>query len=319
MGSAKRLASVVVVLAAFAASLPTAPAGAAEQAPGTGKPPAGTGVDTPAAYANPLCDRDAGTYGRIGLVTKALWGPACLPAKWKGDNGGATYQGVTKDSIKAVVLLPNDQQLTALGSQSRPANYGTGQPGTIRAALEDSLAPYVHFFDANTYGRDVDFEYMTSKGSDEASQRADAVAVKDLEPFVVLDMAGSLEVFDSQIAAAKMLVFSLYTTVKGSLQQAPYRWGQQDNAAAMINGAEFVGKQVAGKKAAYVVMPRCKTRRASLVLSRATHSTLRTSPTRSRSTRRPLILQRRSPTRGRRPRPGTRQPRRSRLRPRSRS
>ena len=33
-------------------------------------------------------------------------------------------------------------------------------------------------------------------------------------------------------------VFSLYTTVDATPQQAPYRWGEQENAAAMINGAE---------------------------------------------------------------------------------
>jgi hypothetical protein len=194
--------------------------------------------------------RDAGPYGRIGLVTAVLWGPVCLPAKWTGDNGGTTYQGVTKDAVKTVVLLPNEQQLSAPGTRL-PVNYGTGKSGTIKDALEDSLAVYKHFFSANTYGRDVQLSYVTSSGSDEAAQRADAIAVKDTKPFVVLDMAGSLEVFDSQIAAAKVPVFSLYTTVADSLKQAPYLWGQQDNAAAMINGAEFVGKQVARKKAAY--------------------------------------------------------------------
>ena len=179
-------------------------------------------------------------------------GPVCLP-EWKGkDNGGATYQGVTKDTIKAIALVPNDQQLAALGSRSFPTNYATGQPGTVSDALSDTLAAYDHSFGGTyTAGRHIQLEYVTSGGDDEAAQRADAVAVLDKKPFVVLDIAGSLQAFDSQIANAKTLVFSLYTSVEETLKQAPYRWGQQDNAAAMINGAEFVGKQLAGKKALY--------------------------------------------------------------------
>ena len=251
-GGASRAARVFVALtAAMAATLPAASAGAAERAPGTGKPPAGSGVNTAAAYANPACNRDRGRYGIMGLVTNEA-GPVCMP-EWKGGkNGGATYLGVTKDAVKVVALVPNDQQSAALGSRAAPTNYATGQPGTVPDALSDILAGYEHAFgEKYTYGRDIQIEYMTSGGDDEASQRADVLAVLDKKPFIVLDLAGALGTFDSQIANARTTVFSLYTTVEQSLTQAPYRWGQQDNAAAMINGAEFVGKQVAGKKAVY--------------------------------------------------------------------
>jgi hypothetical protein len=259
------LATVLAALAAFSGSV----AEAAERAPGTGRPPKGTGMNTGAAYRNPLCDRDAGAYGRMGLVT-AQGGPVCL-AVWKGkDNGGATYRGVTADSILVVALVPNDQQLAALGSRSLPTNYATGGSGTVPDALSDSLAPYEHVFGGTyTYGRDVDLEFVVSSGVDEASQRADAVTVKSMKPFIVLDIAGSLQVFDTVIAAAKIPVFSLFTTVDATLKQAPYRWGQQDNTAATINGAEFVGKQLAGKKAQYAgdAAMHDETRKFGLVLS----------------------------------------------------
>ena len=255
---------------AVAASLPAATAGAAEQAPGTGKPPAGSGINTPAAYANPQCNRDAGgPYGTMSFVYEGV-GPVCLP-QWKGgNNGGSTYQGVTKDAIKVVSVVPNAQQLAALGSRAAPTNYATGQAGTVSDALSDTLAAYVHAFGGTyTAGRDIQMEYVTSSGDDEASQRADAVAVLDKKPFIVLDVAGALSAFDSQIANSKVVVFSLYTTVEASLKQAPYRWGQQDNSAAMINGAEFVGKQVAGKKAEYAgdASMHDKTRKLGVVVS----------------------------------------------------
>ena len=243
--------AVVVMTVAVAASLPAATAGAAEQAPGTGKPPSGSGINTSAGYANPICDPKDGPYGTMQFVLEGT-GPVCLP-EWKGkDNGGATYQGVTKDAIKVVALVPNAQQLAVLGSRSFPTNYATGQPGTVSDALNDALAAYKHaFVGPYTAGRDIQMEYVTSGGDDEAAQRADAVAVLDKKPFVVLDVAGSLSAFDAEVANAKVPVFALYTTVEETLKQAPYRWGQQDNAAAQINGGEFVGKQVAGKKAVY--------------------------------------------------------------------
>ena len=70
---------------------------------------------------------------------------------------------------------------------------------------------------------------MVSSGDDEAAQRADAVAVKAKKPFVVLDStSSSLPVFDTEIAAAKIPVFSLNATIDETLKQAPYRWGQTD-------------------------------------------------------------------------------------------
>ena len=260
---------VVVVIAVVGAVMYTVDAGAAPRAPGTGKPPAGSGINTAAAYDNPACVRDAGPYGRMGLVTVDV-GPVCLP-KWKNtDNGGATYQGVTEDTIKVVALVPNDQQAQEL--VQRPVNYTTpGQPGSVEDALSDALAGFEHSFGGTyTYGRDIELEFVVSSGDDEVAQRADALAVKDLKPFAVLDCgARNLPVFDSEMVAAKIPVFSLYVTVDETLEQAPYRWGQQDPVAGSLNGAEFVGKQLVGRKAEYAGDPsmHATTRKLGLVRS----------------------------------------------------
>jgi hypothetical protein len=240
----------IVIAVAMAVAAPSA--FAADRAPGTGKPPAGSGINTAAALNGPLCDKTAGPYGRLDFVTKGS-GPVCV-VEWKGgDNGGATYQGVTKDTIKVVVLLPNEQQMAEVTANQRPVNYATGQEGTVRDVLEDGLAAFEHVFGGTyTYGRDIELEYVVLTGTDDAAQRADAVAVKEKEPFVVLDHSTTaLDVFDSAMVAAKIPVFSLYVTVDQTLEQAPYRWGQQDPIAGSMNAAEFVGKQLQGKKAKY--------------------------------------------------------------------
>ena len=250
----RRWARVAIVAAiAVAAMLPASAASAAPLPPGTGKPTAGSGIGTPAALDGPICDKTAGPYGRTNFVFQGF-GPVCV-VPWKAgqDNGGATYQGVTKDKIKVVALVPNDQQMASVTAQQQPVNYATGQKGTVTDVLEDGLAAYEHVFGGTyMYGRNIEMDFVTSSGDDEASQRADAVTVKAMKPFIVLDNGtNALDVFDSVIAAAKIPVFSLYVTVKQTLAQAPYRWGQQDPIAGSLNAAEFVGKQLLGKKAVY--------------------------------------------------------------------
>ena len=153
---APRLVRVVVVVGvAVAAALPAASAGAAARAPGTGKPPAGAGSTPPAAFANPLCRKDAGPYGRLDFVVEG-GGPVCV-AVWKEgkDNGGATYQGVTKDTIKVVVLVPNEQQMAGAspgqtpGRTTRPARRARSTN-----AFKDTFAAFEHVLATYTYGRD---------------------------------------------------------------------------------------------------------------------------------------------------------------------
>jgi hypothetical protein len=252
-----RRVAIVGALAAAAATLSGGSAGAAAQAPGTGKPPAGSGINTPAAMNGPLCDKSAGPYGRLNFVFEGF-GPICVvPWKQGNDNGGATYQGVTKDKIKVVALIPNDQQMAAVTPTQRPVNYATGQQGTVTDVLKDGFAAYEHVFGGTyMYGRSIELDFVTSSGDDEPSQRADAVTVKAMKPFVVLDNSpAALDVFDAAIAAAKIPVFSLYVTVKQTLTQAPYRWGQQDPIAGSMNAAEFVGQQLLRKKAVYAGDP----------------------------------------------------------------
>jgi hypothetical protein len=254
--------SVVVAVAALVAigvMVPTATAaGAAANGPqpvppGVGRPPAGSGINTAAAYANPDCDPNAATFGRINFVF-AGFGPICTPRWPEGrNNGGATYPGVTRDKILVITVVPNDAQVAATPRQGGPMNLATGQPGTVPDAMSDTLTAYQHVFEGPyTYGRKIDQEFVVSTGDDEAAQRADAVTIIAKKPFVVIDATTtSLDVLDTALAAAKIPVFSLNATVSETLKQDPYRWGQTDPTSGTINSAEFIGKQLQGKSAAY--------------------------------------------------------------------
>jgi hypothetical protein len=245
------------VMAGALALAGVGPADAAAKAPGTGKPPAGSGLGTAAALANPLCDKSEGIagYGKLDFVIKGGapdegGSPVCV-AVWKGkNNGGATHRGVTKDSVKVIALVPNDQQAGSTIAQLRPRNNATGQPGSVQDGLSDGLAAYAHVY--QTYGRDVDLEFVASSGDDEAAQRADAVTVIAKRPFAVFDANQTGHpFFEAAVATAKIPVFGNGATFEATQKQAPYRWGQSDVQSSALNVAEFAGKQLTGKKAEY--------------------------------------------------------------------
>ncbi len=133
-------------------------------------------------------------------------------------------------------------------------NHTTGEAGTVRDAITDALTTFGAFFE--TYGRKVEPEFVVSSGTDEAAQRADAVTVKAMKPFAAMDATFNGEnVFATAVAAAKIPVWSFDTSLDATLEQAPYRWGVTDTTAGAINAAEFMGKQLAGKKAQYAGDP----------------------------------------------------------------
>ena len=255
----------VLVGVAVAVAIPVVSAGAAAQAPGTGKPPAGTGMNTAAAFANPLCRKDAGPYGNLDFVVEG-GGPVCV-AEWKKgtNNGGATYQGVTKDSIDVVVLVPNEQQLAGGRPGQTPVNQATGETGTVTDAFKDTFAAFEHQAH-QTYGRKINLVFVTSSGDDETAQRADAVTVKAKKPFAVIDGTyTSQPVFGTDLAAAKIPVFANTTSLEATLKQAPYRWAQTDVNRARSTPPSSWASSLPARRRSTPATRRCTTRRASSV------------------------------------------------------
>ena len=175
--------------------------------------------------------------------------PRCRAAKpfaEGDDNGGATYKGVTADSVKVVVRHPSEAEINA--STSPPKDRSTGQNGSVERAYTDSAAIFEHTNEQ--WGRKVEYEFFQSTGSDEAAQRADAVAVLAKKPFAVIDVAGG-DIFETLVAQDKVMSISATTgTNSQSITQSPYRWtATTDYTATALIGAEFIGKQLLGKKA----------------------------------------------------------------------
>ena len=71
-----------------------------------------------------------------------------------------------------------------------------------------------------------------------------------MKPFAVLDTyTKGLSTLASVLAAKKYLVFDYGTSTQDTIDQAPYRWAQNDPSGSAINAGEFMGKQLVKGKA----------------------------------------------------------------------
>ncbi len=213
-------------------------------------------MGTQAALDNPRCRHDDAKYGPYGRfdTTELGNGAPCVKA-WKtgDDNGGATSQGVTKNRITVVAVIPNDEQQKS--DPVAPKQRTGGAPSTYQNSFYDYMLPQMRFFE--TWGRDIEVKFHESSGNDEAAQRADLVAVKAMKPFAAIvyaqPPAGNppFSVLEGGLAQAKILVMGYAATAREASAQEPYRWNASDTQAGAINSAEVIGKQLVGKKAQY--------------------------------------------------------------------
>jgi Glycosyl hydrolases family 43 len=224
-----------------------------------------SGVGNEAALANPSCDPETGR-----LRYSSRYRPPCVLEWTRGTaNGGTTAPGVTATTIEVAVLLPADGQLAALGlPQALPVNQATRQAGTFADAVRDASMVFDHA-GFETWGRRIEYSYVTATGGDDAAQRADAATVIAQRPFAVVVPAATTSgiggpVFERAVADAAIVVVG-YPTTKEAVDQAPYRWSASagDDRARVQLTAEFVARQLAGRRATHAGAPELSaTRRA---------------------------------------------------------
>ena len=239
-------AMVALPLATASASVPSAKT-AVKLPPGVGTPTPGSGMYTQAALDNPRCsvDKDQYPFGRFDGAVVGGGGVCVRPFKAGEDNGGATSPGVTKDKITIVAVFNKDPV-----TSSPPKKLVTGANGTMWDAYHDLLVATAPLYE--TWGRQLDIKYYYSTGNDEAAQRADAVAIKAMKPFAVVNTYNvGLGVMATDLAKAKILVYDAETSKQDFEALAPYLWGSTDPEVAVANSAEVLGKQLVGKKAEY--------------------------------------------------------------------
>src|SRR5439155_5094520 len=194
---------------AAAAGAPTASAAAAG-------PPAAVQTGTGVTKAGVACSKG------VRQMPSSLYAAPCV-AKYSGGNNGATYNGVTPDTIKIAIRIPLDSQ----GPNAQAVDQVNAAGGQLTNSQQNQmvhdLVPYFNKM-FELYGRHVqlvDFNgkgnatlEAQSKGQEAACADANAIA-SSVHAFGVIRYGGFL--LESQPFAECALQYKLYVP-----QGAPY-------------------------------------------------------------------------------------------------
>lgn len=258
------IAAIVVVLVVIAGVVVLS---GSEDDGGDSAETAGNGSSgtTPAASAIPITYQQAQADGTVADYTwvdncdpetgrikiPSVYAPPCVP-KFEGDNGGATSQGVTGDSIKVVyyVAQQNADALAALAG-------ATDEPEQTRQTVADYTAMLQDLFE--TYGRTVEIERFEATGaaSDATAAQADATSIIEKKPFAVIN-GPTPPAYAEEMARAGIICISCGAAVPDQNYQdnAPYMWGQGPSTEQYLgNFADFIQHRVLGRKAEFAGDP----------------------------------------------------------------
>src|SRR6266508_215972 len=170
----------------------------------------------------PNCDPET---GRIKVPT--VYAPPCVEP-FTGDNGGATTQGVTGDTIKIVAYQADPAKDPLLASQINAAGADVSPESAI-ATGQGYVDYYSEYYE--TYGRKVEVEFFTGSGAfnDEEAAKADAIAIAEKKPFAVLNgPAQASRAFADELAANGILCLgrcALAIPEAFTKERAPYLFG----------------------------------------------------------------------------------------------
>jgi len=196
--------------------------------------------------SGPDCRED----GRQKGIT--LYMPPC--AEWAGgDNGGATFQGVSADKITVVRWVGNVDPATRAILQGAELS---DEPAKVTQIM-DALRVYSnqHY---QTYGREVVFVDYPASGpseNDEAMKR-DAINIAAKKPFAVIvgDPAAPMPTTLFRDLAQRNILCMCSTSLSEEFYQSlpPMLWSSLPSINLYAkHTAEYIGKRLAGKPAQF--------------------------------------------------------------------
>jgi hypothetical protein len=192
---------------------------------------------------------DCNAAGReIGL---SLYAPPCV--LFKGDNGGATARGVTKDKITIVRWMGQVEPATqAILEANKLADEPERRTRSYQALLKYNNQHSV------TYGREVVMKTHPASGpsEDDRAMRADAIKIAEThKAFAVIEGtpdAGIPKELAKELARRGVICMCTSTLTSNFYQEnPPYIFGTGLPSATeyAIQIAEFIGKRLKGRKA----------------------------------------------------------------------
>jgi len=192
------------------------------------------------------------------------YAPPCI-AKFTGNNGGATYNGVTSNEIVlAQREFPNTANSEEVASEAAAAGAALPQ------VTDEVEQVFLNYFNKvyDLYGRKVVIEPMTAKGNStlealnegQAQACADAATIADQmhafgeDGLLTNFQAGGTGPFSLCAAQDHLVEFQgdAYFDEAQFQAENPYVWSTTQNCTDISeNEAEVVGTMLAGKKAIY--------------------------------------------------------------------
>jgi hypothetical protein len=207
-------------------------------------------VGSSAALHAPNCDT---VLGQVKMPT--IYAPPCVaPFPAGEDNGGATWQGVTANTIKLALYLPANGPETAALNAAGLTESASAQIAQVKSAAE--------LFERHVelYGRKIQvipfMSSVTEVGTNSAAieeANADAIQVaSQVKPFLSLAIGTTQDNYDLDVAQRGVIDFSEYNWDDSTYQHvAPYLWGQYDNQHIFAALAAYLGRRIWGHKAQY--------------------------------------------------------------------
>ena len=193
------------------------------------------------------CDTETGQVRIPWFFRIPCWMP------FEGDNGGATDNGVTEDTIRIVYWTPQDNDPVMAYITDAIMNDDTN------ADVEDTLNKLIEYYETyyETYGRSVDLTVMTGSGLvlDPISARADAVRIaEEIDPFMVWGGPALTTAFGDELMARGIACFAcgLGGDAEDYVARHPNGWSlTMSGEQASLLVAEYIGKRVAGYNAVH--------------------------------------------------------------------
>ncbi len=222
-------------------------AGASAGAPGGGDgSTGGSGGGTPVGDTSHCRD------GRQFDPAIEFYAPPCTP-KWSGDNGGATYQGVTQDKITLVRYYGKGSDAVDAVMRAQGAYVSVDQQRTYQAALQKFINDHYEL-----YGRKVELKVFEGHCStippDVSCLRGEMQElVTSLKPYAVY-WNGSVcsACYDELSKLRTVNVGGWHFRDDFSKLRAPYHWDVQMSGTTMAQHAgRWWCSQLKGKPARY--------------------------------------------------------------------
>lgn len=209
----------------------------------------------------PSCDQETGRIAMPYYFRSECYADVA-------ENGGATSDGVTGDTIKVVIYLAQEDDLIL--------KFITGplQIDDTNAESEATYRGFAAMYEQlyQLYGRRVEFEVLRASGlvNDEVAARADAVtAAEDMGAFAVWGGPVLSTAWADELAARNVICMGCLTGSSSEWfeQRAPYVFqvgmsGEQFRAQLV----EYLSKQVANRPAAFAGDPAMQAQQRKLGL-----------------------------------------------------